>query len=115
MIFKNKLEQIRKEHQLTQEQMAEKLHIHQTTYSRYETGRRQPSAGLLKRIAEVFNQDMSGYVRPDDKMPGIKATTNTASPAQQWISVPIETLDMLIDGQEKIRKLVENMAKKPIH
>jgi transcriptional regulator with XRE-family HTH domain len=55
MSFSVRFLQLRKQHSLTQPQMAEVVGIHITQVKRYEAGEAQPSLELLKRIALAFN------------------------------------------------------------
>lgn len=55
MSFSTRFLQLRKEHRLTQPQMADKVGIHLTQVRRYESGETQPSLDILKRIAVTFN------------------------------------------------------------
>lgn len=45
----------RKVQGLTQKEMAEKLNLTQTHYSRIETGDSNPSIKVMERLKEVFN------------------------------------------------------------
>nr|WP_249535427.1 helix-turn-helix transcriptional regulator [Escherichia coli] len=54
MSFSTRFLQLRKEHGLTQPQMADKVGIHLTQVRRYESGEAQPSLEILKRIAVTF-------------------------------------------------------------
>lgn len=49
------LKQARKNSNLTQLQVAEKLGVGQSTYKNYECGLREPNNDLLCKIAELFN------------------------------------------------------------
>ncbi|WP_047686454.1 MULTISPECIES: helix-turn-helix transcriptional regulator [Xenorhabdus] len=55
MSFSTRFLQLRKQHSLTQPQMAERVGIHLTQVRRYESGEAQPSLDILKRIAVTFN------------------------------------------------------------
>lgn len=48
------LKQLRKEKQLTQEQLAEQLHVSGRTVSRWETGSNMPDISLLVELAEFY-------------------------------------------------------------
>lgn len=52
--FNKKLQQLRKENGLTQEQLAEKLHISRTAVSKWESGRGFPNIEALKNISTLF-------------------------------------------------------------
>ena len=55
MSFAKRFIQIRKEHKLTQQEMADTVGMHITQVKRYEAGQAQPSLEVLKRIALAFN------------------------------------------------------------
>lgn len=48
------LRRLRKEHDLLQAQIAEKLNISRQAYSNYETGKRIPDLDMLVRISEIY-------------------------------------------------------------
>lgn len=55
MEFNEKLQRLRKEQNLTQEELAEKLFVSRTAISKWESGRGYPSIDSLKIIAKYFN------------------------------------------------------------
>jgi transcriptional regulator with XRE-family HTH domain len=55
MNFAIRFLQLRKQHKLTQPQMADLIGIHITQVKRYESGEAQPSLDILKKIATAFN------------------------------------------------------------
>ncbi len=55
MEFNEKLQKLRKEESLTQEELAEKLFVSRTAISKWESGRGYPSIDSLKVIAKHFN------------------------------------------------------------
>lgn len=55
MSFTVRFLQLRKQHNLTQQQMADAVGIHITQVKRYESGEAQPSLDILKKIAVTFN------------------------------------------------------------
>ena len=54
MELSEKIQKLRKEHNLTQEQFAEKLFVSRTAVSKWETGRGMPSMESLQMIARLF-------------------------------------------------------------
>lgn len=48
------LKELRKEHKLTQTEIAKKINISQRAYSFYENGEREPSIETLINIAELY-------------------------------------------------------------
>ncbi|MBQ8971487.1 MAG: helix-turn-helix transcriptional regulator [Clostridia bacterium] len=50
-----RLRELREDHDLTQRELAEMLHVSQNTYSQYETGKRQFPIELLIKVSEYYN------------------------------------------------------------
>jgi len=53
--LKNRLEEIRKQHGLTQEELAERLEVSRQTIGSLESGRYNPSILLAFKIARMFD------------------------------------------------------------
>ena len=62
MLFKEKLKQLRKEANLTQEELGDKVFVSRSTIAKYETGLLYPSQDILVKLASVFN------IEPDELM-----------------------------------------------
>ncbi len=58
-MFKDNLKILRKEKGLSQEELAERLHIVRQTVSKWEKGLSVPDADFLIRIAEIFETSVS--------------------------------------------------------
>ena len=54
MEFNEKLQELRKQRGLTQEELAEKLYVSRTAISKWESGRGYPNIESLKAIAKFF-------------------------------------------------------------
>ncbi|MCI8387656.1 MAG: helix-turn-helix transcriptional regulator [Clostridiales bacterium] len=50
-----RLKSLREDRDITQQEVAEFLHIRQNTYSQYESGKRGLPVDMLIRLAEFFN------------------------------------------------------------
>ena len=55
MEFHEKLQQLRKQNNLTQEQLARRLYVSRTAVSKWESGRGYPNLESLKCISKLFN------------------------------------------------------------
>ena len=55
MEFNEKLQQLRKQNNLTQEQLAEKLFVSRTAISKWESGKGYPNIESLKSISQLFS------------------------------------------------------------
>ena len=53
--MKNRIEEIRKEHGIRQEELAKVLGVSRQTISSLETGRYNPSINLAYKVAKYFN------------------------------------------------------------
>ena len=61
MEFHEKLQQLRKQNNLTQEQLAEQLFISRTAVSKWESGRGYPNLESLKCISKLFSIRLMNY------------------------------------------------------
>ena len=61
------LKELRKEKNLTQEQLAEKLNVSGRTVSRWETGTNMPDISLLAEIAELYEVGISEIISGERK------------------------------------------------
>lgn len=55
MDFNEKLQHLRKHHNMTQEQLAEKLYVSRTAVSKWENGKGYPNIDSLKCISKLFS------------------------------------------------------------
>lgn len=73
MEFSEKLQQLRKQHQLTQEQLAEKLYVSRTAVSKWESGRGYPNLSSLKDIAGLFQISLDDLLSNEELLDAAKA------------------------------------------
>lgn len=66
MELADKLKKLRKRQDITQQQLAEKLHVSRTAISKWETGRGTPSIDSLKAIAELYDVSMDALLSTDE-------------------------------------------------
>lgn len=62
--FGARLKAARKEAGLTQEEIARILHIHRTTYTKYETDQAEPPFDTLIKIAAILEVTVSSLLTP---------------------------------------------------
>ena len=55
MDFSKRLQSIRKEKGITQVMVAQKIHITERQYQRYEAGENEPTLSVLLRLADFFD------------------------------------------------------------
>jgi len=61
----NRLRYLREKEALTQTNIANALHIGQSTYNRYERGVREPDHETLKKIADYFHVSLDFLLKHD--------------------------------------------------
>ena len=66
MEFHEKLQHLRKQNHLTQEQLAEQLYVSRTAISKWESGRGYPNLESLKMIAGVFGVSVDELLSGDE-------------------------------------------------
>lgn len=66
MTFDEKLRKLRKEHNLTQDDLAEKIFVTRTAVSKWETGQGYPSIESLKLLAKLFDTTIDELVSDED-------------------------------------------------
>jgi transcriptional regulator with XRE-family HTH domain len=75
MTFSDRLKELRKEKNLTQEDLAKILEISRSTIAGYETERKEPDYETLKKIADFFNVSIDYLLgRTDVRSPLDKIT-----------------------------------------
>ncbi len=67
MEFKDVVKKLRKEHKLTQEELALKVDLRRSTYANYERGIRTPSPELLKKLSNYFEVSIEYLLGYEDK------------------------------------------------
>ncbi len=64
--FSDKLKQLRKENNLTQDDLAEKIFVTRTAISKWETDKGLPSIDILKAISNLFNVSIDDLISDKD-------------------------------------------------
>lgn len=67
MHFPKRLAAIRKEHGLTQQQMADRVGTHVSQYKRYEAGSSQPTIEVFQRIVVALSVSADALLFEDDE------------------------------------------------
>lgn len=68
MEFHEKLHELRKQHNMTQEQLAERLFVSRTAVSKWESGRGYPNLESLKCISKLFSVSIDALLSNDELM-----------------------------------------------
>lgn len=66
MEFHEKLQMLRKQRELTQEELAKNLHVSRTAISKWESGRGYPGIDSLKAIAKIFGVSLDQLLSGDE-------------------------------------------------
>ena len=66
MEFNEKLQELRKQKGLTQEELSEKLYVSRTAISKWESGRGYPNIESLKAIAKFFSVTVDELLSTDE-------------------------------------------------
>lgn len=74
MIEMPRLRELRKLHGITARQLAEELHLSESSITMYETGKREPSPETLIKIADIFGTSVDALLdhEPTKKEPVAK-------------------------------------------
>lgn len=71
-MISKRLRQIRVEHKLTQQNIADVLGIDRTTYTFYETGVSKPSLVTLAKLADIYNVTVGYLLGVEENNPKLK-------------------------------------------
>lgn len=73
------LKKVRKEHKLTQQDIADVLGVDRSTYTFYETGKTSPSIATLYKLANIYNVSIGYLAGYEENRPELK--TRLVSPS----------------------------------
>lgn len=68
MLFNEKLKMLRKENNLTQERLAEKINVSRQAITKWESGEGTPDIENLKQISQVFNITIDELIKEEKKL-----------------------------------------------
>jgi transcriptional regulator with XRE-family HTH domain len=116
MFNNQRLKKLRVDLKLSQTQMAHKLNMEQSTYSRYETNKADLNLTLLQKIKDEF-----GGVEPSEFITNNNSTvtfengsTNNGNGIvqfQNYYAFPKEMLESMLKNQEHIVTLIKDVIK----
>lgn len=67
MPYYRRLRDLREDHDLTQDQLVEKLNMHKTTYTNYEQGKRDLPLSVAIKIADFYRVSLDYLVERNIK------------------------------------------------
>ncbi|MBS9335105.1 helix-turn-helix domain-containing protein [Fructobacillus sp. M1-13] len=68
MSFEKDIKQLREEHSLTQQDLADKVHVSRQTVSTWERGKNYPSLEVLRKLSDLFGLSFEKLVFGEDHM-----------------------------------------------
>lgn len=94
------LKQLRKEKNMTQEQLAEQFYISSRTVSRWETGNNMPDLGILVELADFYDVDIREIIDGERKSESMNIETkDTLKKVAEYIA----------EENKKLRKKMADM------
>ena len=109
MTFGEKLRQLRKNFDISQDILGEKIGIHGRHIGKYETGKAMPNADTLVRIAKLFNTSID-YLLIDDINNNLSSTPNIND---KTLLKEFEVVDKMDEkDKEVIKSLIDAYIKK---
>ncbi len=100
-MFKDRLRNLRKSRNLTQDKLASDLGISKSTISMYENGNREPDFETLELIADYFNVSLGSLIS-DRHIPNINPSKGVSIPVLGYVraGIPIEAIENILDYEE---------------
>lgn len=95
MSFKDKLKLLRKEQNLTQEELAKVLNYTRTAVSGYESGRNEPSYDVLKTLSEYFDVSIDYLLgKTEDRKSDKLISQEKKEILERLKNIPIKYIDI---------------------
>jgi len=88
-----RLRTIRKEHKLTQQNIADVLGIDRTTYTVYELGTTTPSPATLVKLSQIYNVTVGYLIGVEENNPELRKSSKSFSAASTLNSDPLSLLE----------------------
>lgn len=102
----NRLDQLRRQHNLTHQQMADKLGITRQAYGHYENAKREPDYETLKKIADFFHTSIDYLLGRTDN-----TSQQCNKPYQEKLVEQYPDLSEI--DQDLLRRFVETIKEDP--
>lgn len=67
MSLEENLKELRKQHNLSQQEFADMLHVSRQAVSRWETGRAEPDVAMLKQISQIYQISVDDLLNDNKK------------------------------------------------
>lgn len=104
MTTQDNIRQLRESLDMTQEQMAEKLHLTKNGYAKIERGETALTVARLEQIAGIFDIDMSELLKEKSELNLLLGDNNHSNFQNHYYNQTqeIEKLQMTIDYQKEL-------------
>jgi len=107
-----RLKMLRKREKWTQQEVASKLGVDRSTYTKYETGQSEPNFEILQKIAGLFGVSTDFILNADvNEKPHMHKGVMIPVLGEVAAGIPIETVENILDYEE----ISKEMAAKGDH
>ena len=122
-MISDRLRQIRKEHKLTQQNVADVLGVDRTTYTVYELGTTTPSTATLVKLSQIYNVTVGYLIGVEENNPSLRKDLPSDKNEQVLKGDPIALLkkdekELLLyfrilssEEKKKVTEEIKNLAK----
>ena len=101
--MKDKIKSLRKEHKLSQEELAKMIPVNQTAISQWERGITTPNPNALKRLCQIFNKTSNYFY--DMEEPKKEKGVKIAVLGEVAAGIPISAIEDIVDYEEITEEL----------
>ncbi len=107
------LKQLRKDLRLSQQEMANRLNMEQSTYNRYETNKAQPGFSLLEKLKSEFGAEPADFFKPykEAKTKEMLTTELENAKPDKPGEISKEHIKTLIKNHEEVLAFLKNTLK----
>lgn len=107
------LKEIRRRHNLTQTEFAEKVNVSRSAIAQIESGKNNISLDLAKKISEVFSISISSILDSNNKEGIFEIYTDAENPNAIWNSYygEMTIIQLNLDKIEMLKLLISKVAK----
>lgn len=105
--FKDRLKELRKNYNMTQEELANRLGIVRTAITNYETGRTSPDPETLSIIANILNTTTDYLLGRTDINISVEELLHNISKPSHEDAFTKEIHNLSPESQEELKKLIE--------
>lgn len=104
-----KLKELRENHNLTQQQVAEAINKSMQAYSHYELGRREPDIETLKKLSDLYNVSVDYLLGRDEHAASTNKDT-PITPDQEAIELAHQIKSLPPDVRDNIEQQIKLWA-----